>query len=164
MKMFHSLNKRKIFCTSSINIATFDRQSKFHLVMIETQQSQFCLIFKIILDFRYLWSCWENNKISSLVSGLDKTSLVRGTHDEIDNSKLEKAVENFYNTRGQHDVWAWKFYTCEFLTLANLFFQYFITNRFLQGEDHFQKVALQGWNIQEHVSALPITGLCHIKR
>ena len=121
-------------------------------------------MFEIILDFRYLWSCWENNKISSLVSGLDKTSLVRGTHDEIDNSKLEKAVENFYNTRGQHDVWAWKFYTCEFLTLANLFFQYLITNRFLQGEDHFQKVALQGWNIQEHVSALPITGLCHIRR
>ena len=121
-------------------------------------------MFKIILDFRYLWSSWENNKISSLVSGLDKTSLVRGTHDEIDNSKLEKAVENFYNTRGQHDVWAWKFYTCEFLTLANLFFQYFITNRFLQGKDHFQKVALQGWNIQEHVSALPITGLCHITR
>ena len=132
--------------------------------MIEIWQSQFSPMIEIILDFRYLWSSWENNKISSLVSGLDKTSLVRGTHDEIDNSKLEKAVENFYNTRGQHDVWAWKFYTCEFLTLANLFFQYFITNRFLQGKDHFQKVALQGWNIQEHVSALPITGLCHITR
>ena len=127
-------------------------------------------MFKIIFDFRYLWSSWENNKISSLVSGLDKTNLVRGTHDEIDNSKLEKAVENFYNTRGQHDVWAWKFYTCEFLTLANLFFQYFITDKFLQGEDHFQKVdyfqkvALQGWNTKAHVSVLPVTGLCYIKR
>ena len=119
------------------------------------------------MNFRYLWSSWENNKISSLVSGLDKTSLVRGTHDEIDNSKLEQAVKTFYDTRGQHDFWAWKFYACEFLTLANLFFQYFITNKFLQGGldgNHFRLVALQGWNLQEHVSALPITGLCHIQR
>jgi len=113
---------------------------------------------------KYLWSTWENGKISSLVNGLDKTSLVKGIHDENDaGDKLKQLVENLVNTKGQHDIWAWKFYGCELLTLANLFLQYFITNKFLQGDGHFRQVALQGWSSEEHVSVLPITGLCYIK-
>ena len=95
---------------------------------------------------------------------MDRTSLVKGIYDENDaGDKVKQVVETLANTKGQHDTWAWKFYGCELLTLANLFFQYFITNKFLQGEDHFRQVALQGWNMEEHVSVLPITGLCHIK-
>ena len=100
---------------------------------------------------------------------MDETSLVRGIHDEINTDRLQQVVKAF-KTKGQHDFWAWKFYACECLTLANLFFQYFITDKFLQGEDHFQKVdyfqkvALQGWNTKAHVSVLPVTGLCYIKR
>ena len=78
--------------------------------------------------------------------------------------KLKKVVDAFEETKGQHHLWAWKFYACEFLTLANLFFQYFITNKFLGGDDNFQKVALGGLNTEENVSVLPITGLCHITR
>ena len=119
------------------------------------------------MNLRYLWSSWENGKISSLVSGLDKISLVQGTQDEEQTKeagqKLVQLRKAFDNTKGQHDFWAWKFYACELLTLANLFFQFFITNKFLQGDGHFRQVALQGWNMEEHVSVLPITGLCHIK-
>jgi len=118
---------------------------------------------------KYLWSSWENGKISSLVSGLDKASIVQGTHekkfstDSETGQKLKQVVQAFEDTKGQHDFWAWKFYVCEILLLVNLIFQYFITSKFLQGEDHFRKVALQGWNTQEHVSVLPITGLCYVQ-
>ena len=119
--------------------------------------------------FRYIWSSFENKKISSLVSGLDKSSLVLSTHekkfskDSETGKKLREVAQSFENTMGQHDLWAWKFYSCEALTLANLFFQYFMTNKFLGGEGYFQKVALQGWVADEHEAVLPITGSCFIK-
>ena len=113
---------------------------------------------------RYLWSNWENGKIKSLVEGLDKSSLIHGTHEEKFSKdsergkKLKKVAQVFEEMKGHHDFWAWKFYFCEFLTLVNLIFQYLVTDIFLH--DHFQIVALGGLNTDEHVSMMPITGTC----
>jgi len=115
---------------------------------------------------KYLWSNWENGKIKSLVDGLERSNLIQGTHerkfakDSDHGQKLRKVVETFEDTKGQHNLWAWKYYACEFLTLANLILQFVITDIFLQG--HFRAVALDGLDTDEHVSVLPITGSCHL--
>ena len=107
----------------------------------------------------------ENGKIKSLVNGLDRSSLVHGIHEVSKGSaggqKLKKVVEAFEKTKGQHDLWAWKFYFCEFLTLVNLYLQYTVTNVFL--EDHFNLVAIGGLKTDEHVSVMPITGSCNFE-
>ena len=100
------------------------------------------------------------------MDGLERSNLIQGTHerkfakDSDHGQKLRKVVETFEETKGQHNLWAWKYYACEFLSLANLIFQFVITNIFLQG--HFRAVALDGLNTDEHVSVLPITGSCHL--
>ena len=101
------------------------------------------------------------------MEGLDKSSLIHGTHEErfskdSDHAKkLKRATKVFEDMKGRHDFWAWKFYFCEFLTLVNLILQYTFTNVLLQ--DHFQVVALGGLNTNKHVSIMPILGNCQFR-
>ena len=100
-----------------------------------------------------------------MVDGLDSSSLIQGidevSKDSAGGKKLQILAEAFEESKGQHDFWAWKFYFCEFLTLANLIFQYTITNTFLV--DHLNLVALGGLKTNEHVSVMPITGTCKFR-
>ena len=66
-------------------------------------------LFSVI---RYLWQVWENGKVKSLVSGLDKKTLVRGlqTKEAMKsgdlNTKVKELVHYWRDTRGSHNTWA----------------------------------------------------------
>ena len=116
--------------------------------------------------FRYIWGICEGGKIESLVSGLDKSSLIRGlqTQDALSkgdqHDKIKQLIEYWKDGRGSNNVWAAKFYLCELLTIANVFGQLHLTNFFLDGE--FQRIAMQGLNLEENDSVLPVLAECRL--
>jgi hypothetical protein len=53
-----------------------------------------------------------------------------------------------------------KFYICEFLMVANVIFQFYATDFFLNGQ--FSRIAWDGLYLEEHHSVLPILSECKI--
>jgi len=114
---------------------------------------------------RYLWTIWEQGKVQSLVSGLDKKAMVKGLQTDADfedgqedNVKVKKLVNSFRDTRGDHNNWAIKYYVVELMNLFNIVLQYILTDRFLGHQ--FHKVAVWGMEADIHESVLPIVTRC----
>ena len=53
-----------------------------------------------------------------------------------------------------------KYYVCEFLNVANVVFQFYFTNFFLDGQ--FARVAREGIHLEENNSVLPILSECRM--
>lgn len=114
----------------------------------------------------FFWSLCEEERVKSMVSGLDKKSLVRGMHSpqafEDPKSDMGKKVSTLINgwtsSMGSNDNWAVKFYIAEVLNLANAIAQFFFTDFFLSG--HFKSVGFNGLFLNEHESVMPIVASC----
>ena len=72
--------------------------------------------------FRYLWQNWEGGRVSSLVSSLDRKTLISSMRSQSDDNgrgegeqksllhaKTEEMVNYLKATKGTHDGWASKF-------------------------------------------------------
>ena len=62
--------------------------------------------------FRYLWENWEGGRVSSLVSSLDRKTVISGMRsgdDEILKEKTKEMVNYLKETKGTHDGWASEF-------------------------------------------------------
>ena len=63
--------------------------------------------------FRYLWQNWEGGRVSSLVSSIDRKTLISGMRSGDDNSgfreKTKEIVNYLRDTKGTHDGWASEF-------------------------------------------------------
>jgi len=89
----------------------------------------FTLFFQAILFYipRYLWKIWEGGKLTMLVSGLN----VPIVDTETKNERKEVLVNYFTENRNNHNFYALRFFFCEFLNLANVLFQIFLMDFFL---------------------------------
>ena len=74
-----------------------------------------------ILYTRFFWQLCEEDRVKSLVKGLDKKSLVRGLHspDTFDVSKnpssemgkkVNSLIQNWMESKGSNDTWAREFW------------------------------------------------------
>ena len=83
-----------------------------------------------ILYTRFFWQLCEEDRVKSLVKGLDKKSLVRGLHapDTFDVSKnpssemgkkVQSLIENWMNSKGSNDTWAREFWVYFLLLLTS---------------------------------------------
>ena len=72
---------------------------------------------------RFFWQLCEEDRVKSLVEGLDKKSLVRGLNtsdvfsssDKEEGKKVGQLIQNWKDTMGSNDNWARKknlFYKC----------------------------------------------------
>ena len=63
--------------------------------------------------FRYLWQNWEGGRVSSLVSSLDRKTLISGMRSGEEDSgfreKTKEMVNYLRDTKGTHDGWASEF-------------------------------------------------------
>ena len=68
--------------------------------------------------FRYLWQNWEGGRVSSLVSSLDRKTLISSMRSQSDDNgeqksllhaKTEEMVNYLKATKGTHDGWASEF-------------------------------------------------------
>ncbi len=104
--------------------------------------------------------------MSSLVSGLDRRTLVRGmqTRDALSEGKvgkrLRELLQQWREARGANGAWAAKYYACEVLSMLNVVGQFYLTDLFLDG--HFGRIATEGIGLEEHDSVLPILAECRI--
>lgn len=117
----------------------------------------------------FVWQLCEEDRVKSMVQGLDKKSLVRGLHnpDTFDvkkhpetemGKKVKGLIDNWMSSMGSNDNWALKFYICEIMNLANAIAQFFFTDYFLDG--HFQEVGYNGLFLDEHETVMPILASC----
>ena len=87
---------------------------------------------KIICIFytRFFWQLCEEDRVKSLVKGLDKKSLVRGLHspDTFDVSKnpssemgkkVNSLIQNWMESKGSNDTWAREFWVYFLLLLTS---------------------------------------------
>ena len=63
--------------------------------------------------FRYLWQSWEGGRVYSLVSSLDRKTLISGMRSDDKDSgfceKTKEMVKYLKDTKGTHDGWASEF-------------------------------------------------------
>ena len=73
--------------------------------------------------FRYLWQNWEGGRVSSLVSSLDRKTIISGMRSRSDDDdgsdgeekksllhvKTKEMVDYLTKTKGTHDGWASEF-------------------------------------------------------
>ncbi len=68
--------------------------------------------YSISILSRYLWQIWEEGKVDSLMSGLERGPLARAlpNGDALGqgefNGKIVQLVHFFRETKGTHDAWA----------------------------------------------------------
>ncbi|PSN34613.1 hypothetical protein C0J52_20550, partial [Blattella germanica] len=91
-----------------------------------------CLLFQAILFFLpgWLWNSWEGGKLRKLRMDLDVGFITEADKNE----KKKRLLEYLEQNRHNHNIWAYKYFFCEFLALVNVFGQMFLMNRFLDGE------------------------------
>ena len=64
---------------------------------------------------RYLWQIWEEGKVKALVSGLDRSTLIRGLQSKDDlrtgetSKKIKELIQYWRENRGNNNTWASKF-------------------------------------------------------
>ncbi|KAG5869925.1 Innexin shaking-B, partial [Gonioctena quinquepunctata] len=91
----------------------------------------FCLFFQAILFYapRWLWKSWEGGKIHALMMDLDVAICT-----EIEKKQKKKLMLDYlWENLRYHNWWAYKYYFCEILALANVIGQMFLMNRFFDG-------------------------------
>lgn len=92
----------------------------------------FMLLFQAICFYfpRWLWKCFEGNKIFSFTTDFDYFSI-----DESKKlKKIEIIVDYLYQTNGNNDWYAIKYFLCELLALLNVILQMAANNIFLSGQ------------------------------
>ncbi len=117
---------------------------------------------------RYLWQISEGGLVTSLVSGLDRRTLLRGlqTRSALSESggdlgdAVRALVQHWRQARGANGAWACKLYLCEALCAANALAQFKITDAFLDG--NFRRVASDGAGVEENDSVLPVLAECRL--
>ncbi|XP_059619292.1 innexin inx2 [Phlebotomus argentipes] len=92
----------------------------------------FVLFFQAILFYipRYLWKTWEGGRIKMLV--MDLNAPIVNFDCKEDRKKI--LVDYFADNINRHNFYAYRFFICEFLNLANVFGQIFFMDFFLDGE------------------------------
>ena len=113
---------------------------------------------------KYVWQICEEGKLQSLVSGLDRNSLIRGlTSKECPDmkAKLKDLVQLWRDSKGSNNARALKYYACEALNALNVLAQFYITQAFLRG--NFGRIALDGLEVEEHDSVLPLLAECKLE-
>ena len=66
------------------------------------------------LPSRFLWQTWEDGKITALISGLDRKTLIRGlqTKEALAGGEIKQKimdlVANWKDMRGTNNAWASK--------------------------------------------------------
>jgi len=92
----------------------------------------FTLFFQAILFYipRFLWKMWEGGKLKMLVAGLN----VPIVDEETRKDRKTVLVNYFTENRHNHNFYAFRFFACEFLNLANVLFQIYFMDFFLGGE------------------------------
>jgi len=114
----------------------------------------------------FFWQLCEEDRVKSMVTGLDKKSLIRGLNNanifEDDNTtegkKVKNLIGNWRDSMGSNDNWALKFYIAEVMNLANAIAMFFFTDYFLDG--HFKDVGFNGLFLEEHETVMPIVASC----
>ncbi|XP_054168928.1 innexin inx2-like [Oppia nitens] len=76
---------------------------------------------------RWLWKCFEQNKMSALVSDLNYFS----SDSQAIDRKVDLIVEYLYKTNGINDWYAMKYWFCEILSLLNVILQIVVNDMFL---------------------------------
>ncbi|XP_063235974.1 innexin shaking-B isoform X3 [Bacillus rossius redtenbacheri] len=92
----------------------------------------FCLFLQAILFYtpRWLWKNWEGGKIQALMMDLDV-----GICSEVEKKQKKKLLLDYlWDNLKYHNWWAYRYYLCELLALANVVGQMFLMNRFFDGE------------------------------
>jgi len=92
----------------------------------------FTLFFQAALFYvpRYLWKLWDAGMLKMLVQDLHDM----GVDEDQKEDRKKVLVEYFVEDRGVHDMYALKFFFCEFLNLINVIGQLFFMDFFLGGE------------------------------
>jgi len=114
----------------------------------------------------FFWQLCEEDRVKSLVEGLDKKSLVRGLNtsdvfsssDKEEGKKVGQLIQNWKDTMGSNDNWALKFYIAEVMNLVNAIAMFFFTDYFL--DYHFKEVGFNGLFLEEHETVMPIVASC----
>ncbi|XP_063235959.1 innexin shaking-B isoform X1 [Bacillus rossius redtenbacheri] len=96
------------------------------------QWSGAVLFLQAILFYtpRWLWKNWEGGKIQALMMDLDV-----GICSEVEKKQKKKLLLDYlWDNLKYHNWWAYRYYLCELLALANVVGQMFLMNRFFDGE------------------------------
>jgi len=91
----------------------------------------FCLFFQAILFYvpRWLWKNWEAGKIHALMMDLDV-----GICSEVEKKQKKKLLLDYLvDNLKHHNWWAYRYFFCETLALANVVGQMFLMNTFFDG-------------------------------
>lgn len=89
----------------------------------------FVLFFQAIA-FRvpqYLWKSWEGGRIRALSKDLSSWKI--DSKEQMDKKSL--ILEYFEKTKGYNQLYAWSFFACEILNMANIIIQIHFTDRFV---------------------------------
>lgn len=76
---------------------------------------------------RWLWRIWEHGRMKALVNELSKPALTKKKQEE----NLEVIAKYFIEHRFENQKYAYRFFLCELLTLANVLLQIYLVDRFL---------------------------------
>ena len=71
---------------------------------------------------RYLWKIWEGGKVRMLLMDLNQPIV-----DDTDGRK-NNLVEYFVKNIGKHNIYFWRFFSCELLNFINVVGQIFLTD------------------------------------
>lgn len=107
----------------------------------------FALFFQAGLFYipRYIWKYNEGGRLAMLVHDMLEPIIVIDRNQRED--RLSVIVKYFKMNRGQHGLYAAKFFLCEFLNLANVIGQMFFVDMFLGGE--FTKYGMEAMSFTE---------------
>jgi len=93
----------------------------------------FILFLQAVLCYipRYIWKNWEGGKIAMLVQGLDAPMLENdpSTHEDRRSLIVKYMMKNLH----KNNLYAIKFFTCEFLNFINIVGQMYLMDTFLGG-------------------------------
>ena len=80
----------------------------------------------------YLWKILENNKIGSIIQGMNVFTLLEQEKDGA--AKEDLLADYIWRNLHRHNGWALRFFICRMLNAVNVIGQIFLTDAFLGGE------------------------------
>nr|CAD7440304.1 unnamed protein product [Timema bartmani] len=137
-----SLAWRQVLPGSTVDINSRKRRGKppvyreglacfLFLSFGEKKSNYIYIMLQAILFYtpRWLWKNWEGGKIHALMMDLDV-----GICSEIEKKQKKKLLLDYlWDNLKFHNWWAYRYYFCELLALANVIGQMFLMNRFFDG-------------------------------
>ena len=77
----------------------------------------------------YLWKIWDDGKFPTLIQGLNNKAMVMKSDDR--KSKHRCLIKYVMGNLHEHNMWAFKFFFCEFLNVVNCIGNIYFTDYFL---------------------------------